>query len=269
MPLDEVLAAFQELNPKEHDEDGIAASLADFAFTEPGLLDERTERLIAGHGRYAALATRRDAGASAPDGVEVDENGTWRVPIIRGWASRDDQHAKAYLIASNRLTEAGGWDRPVLTTLLSEIADYDADLLASTGFNASQLEDMIADLAAEPASDEGDEAGEEPDERGNLLELAGVTVGEPTRTAAAGQVWALGDHRLIVAEVFDGWPVWRDFLTGEALFLPYPTLLAPFTEKARGRRLVLVQPETYLAGHLLDKWAQITGEEPQLLTGET
>jgi hypothetical protein len=60
--------------------------------------------------------------------------------------------------------------------------------------------------------------------------------------------------------VFTGWPLWAPLLDGEVTFLPYPTPLAPH---ARGYGpLVMVQPEPYLAGHLLDKWENITGQAP-------
>lgn len=84
-----------------------------------------------------------------------------------------------------------------------------------------------------------------------------------------GQIWELGEHRLVVAEVFDGWPRWTPLLIEDSLFLPYPTPLSPFADRAVGRRLVMVQPERYLAGHLLDKWARISGQEPTLAGEET
>ncbi|MFJ6771639.1 hypothetical protein ACIQOV_11835 [Kitasatospora sp. NPDC091257] len=268
MPLDEVRPAAR--NPKGHDDDGLDRSVEQFDFTEPGLLDERTDRLVAGHGRYETLARRRDAGKQAPDGVVVTADGTWTVPVVRGWASRDDAHAEAYLIASNNLTTAGGWDGEGLAAMLSDLEQVDPELFAATGFDHAQIDAMLEDVAAggqaDDAAEAEDDGAAEPEQlnRGDLLALAGVTVGEPEHQVETGQVWELGEHRLVVAEVFDGWPQWTPLLIEGSLFLPYPTPLAPFADRAVGRRLVMVQPERYLAGHLLDKWARISGVAPTL-----
>ncbi|MEV8095210.1 hypothetical protein [Kitasatospora sp. NPDC085879] len=274
MPLDDIQPAAR--NPKGHDDGGLDLSVEQFDFTEPGLMDERTGRLVAGHGRYETLARRRDAGKDAPEGVVVTEDGGWTVPVVRGWASRDDAHAEAYLIASNHLTTRGGWDEAGLADMLSSLEAVDTDLFAATGFDHGQLDALLADLdsgGAAGAGTDGDteETGDEPDQptRGDLLALAGVTVGEPEHQVEKGQVWELGDHRLVVAEVFDGWPRWSPLLIDDSLFLPYPTPLAPFADRAMGRRLVMVQPERYLAGHLLDKWARISGQEPVLVEDES
>ncbi|MGX4733194.1 hypothetical protein [Kitasatospora griseola] len=270
VPLDAIRPAAR--NPKGHDDGGLDRSVDQFDFTEPGLMDERTGNLVAGHGRYETLERRRAAGKAAPDGVVVTDDGTWTVPVVRGWASRDDAHADAYLIASNHLTTAGGWDTDGLAAMLSELEKADPVLAAATGFDQEQLDALLADLG----SAGGDSGSAEPDaeaqdpgptNRGDLLALAGVTVGEPEHQVETGQVWELGDHRLVVAEVFDGWPQWAPLLTDGSLFLPYPTPLAPFADRATRHRLVMVQPERYLAGHLLDKWARISGQTPVLVVG--
>ncbi|MCC9309118.1 hypothetical protein LN042_18865 [Kitasatospora sp. RB6PN24] len=274
MPLDEIRPA--ERNPKGHDDGGLDASVDRFDFTEPGLLDERTGRLVAGHGRYDTLQRRHGSGKPAPEGVVVAEDGTWTVPVVRGWASVDDAHAEAYLIASNHLTTKGGWDGEGLADMLNGLEAVDPDLFAATGFDHTQLDALLNDVGASSSlvDAEQDEPQEEPEgqpdqpNRGDLLALAGVTVGEPEHQVEPGQVWQLGEHRLVVAEVFDGWPRWAPLLVDNSLFLPYPTPLAPFADRAEGRRLVMVQPERYLAGHLLDKWARITGQQP-VLAGES
>ncbi|ROR42934.1 hypothetical protein [Kitasatospora cineracea] len=264
-PLDQIRPAAR--NPKGHDDGGLDRSVDKFDFTEPGLLDERTGRLVAGHGRYETLERRRAAGKAAPDGVVVTEDGTWTVPVVRGWASRDDAHAEAYLVASNQLTTAGGWDGEGLAALLSELEQADPALAAATGFDQQQLDALLADLAPATGSSGPDQPQDQdagPTNRGDLLALAGVTVGEPEHQVETGQVWELGEHRLVIGEVFDGWPLWAPLLTDGSLFLPYPTPLAPFADRALRHRLVMVQPERYLAGHLLDKWARISGQTPVL-----
>lgn len=109
-------------NPKDHDVDGIVASIEHHGTGDLMVVDERTGRLVSGHGRLEAL-DRLFAGdpAAPPDGVEVDVDGYWLIPVIRGWESRDDDQAAAYIAEANLLTELGGW-KP------RETASYLADL---------------------------------------------------------------------------------------------------------------------------------------------
>ena len=60
---------------------------------------------------------------SAPDGVTVAEDGRWLVPVVRGWASRDDAEALAAGIALNRGPELGGGDAGELASVLGVLAD--------------------------------------------------------------------------------------------------------------------------------------------------
>lgn len=144
-PLADVVPA--EVNPKQHHFDGIKASLATFGYTEPILLDERTGRLIAGHGRLEALAGMHAAGEAAPAGVQVSDDGSWLVPVVHGWASGSDEEARAYLIASNRLVESGGWDEGALADMLTDIAGTDERLLAATGYTLPDLDALLASLS--------------------------------------------------------------------------------------------------------------------------
>jgi ParB-like chromosome segregation protein Spo0J len=147
LPLDEILGAAR--NPKRHAEAELRASIDRFGFGDLPLRDDRTGRLVAGHGRIGDLRARQDAGQSPPDGVRLADDGSWLVPVIVGWASRSDAEAEAYGVAANKLTEAGGWDEDALAELLSEMAEQDFDLALLTGFDSATLEEMLC--AAEPA----------------------------------------------------------------------------------------------------------------------
>lgn len=131
-------------NPKRHDEDAIGASVDRFGLAELPLLDERTGRLVAGHGRWEDLLSRCERGNEPPDGVRVANDGQWMMPVVRGWGSRSDAEAEAYLVASNRLTELGGWNDDALGALLRDLAATDAELLAVTGYDADDLAHLLA-----------------------------------------------------------------------------------------------------------------------------
>lgn len=152
VPLDEILRAPR--NPKNHNAQVIGASMARFGVVELPAVDERTGRLVAGHGRLDDWEHRRDAGEDPPEGVTTNDSGAWMVPVNRGWASRSDADAEAYLIVSNRSTELGGWDETELSQVLSDLREQ--DLLDFTGFAEDDLAKMI-EKASEAEGDSPDD----------------------------------------------------------------------------------------------------------------
>lgn len=133
-------------NPKGHDLGAIHQSIARFGFTAPLLIDERTGRLVAGHGRLAILHQMMKDGDSPPARI-VEKAGDWMVPIVRGVGFDSDDDAEAYLIADNRLTELGGWDDAVLLEALQDLAKNDA--LDGSGYDGDDIDALIAQLETE------------------------------------------------------------------------------------------------------------------------
>lgn len=149
-------------NPKRHDVEAVKASVARFGFLEPIVLDERTGRLVAGHGRVETLVALEALGGRPewwpeeaswpPDGVTVLK-GAWQVPVVAGWSSADDGEAHAAGVALNRVGE-GLWDGRELADLLTEL-DAGAGL-AGTGYDRSDLDLLLAELAPRDASPPGE-----------------------------------------------------------------------------------------------------------------
>lgn len=150
MPLSEIVAA--ERNAKGHDPEGIDASITRFGFVEPPIIDERTGRLVAGHGRYEKLLDKLDAGDAVPDGIEA-RKGEWFLPVVRGWASTDDDEALAMGVALNRLVERGGWRRDALYEDLQRLSLGQRGL-DGTGFEPADLDDMARLAGPAPDLDE-------------------------------------------------------------------------------------------------------------------
>lgn len=143
MPLAAVTGA--EKNPKKHAHEDIQKSIGRFGYVEPVVLDERTQRLVAGHGRVQALRAAKVKGEQPPQGVEVNDRGEWLVPVLRGWASRSDTEAQAYLVASNNLTTKGGWENAGLAELLREFEVQAA--LDGTGFGTADIDALLSKTA--------------------------------------------------------------------------------------------------------------------------
>lgn len=201
--LDDVREA--ELNPKGHDLEAIRASIERFGFVTPGLRDERTGRLIAGHGRTIALRAMRYAQDDPPAGVRLDDDGAWMVPVITGWASKTDAEAAAYLVIDNHHPTLGGWDEPGLAELLEGIRDADPDLLELTGFDDEDLEALLgaADAADRGPGGPGEKSIDPAPAR--LTDDDAIPDVDEKRPAVSqlGDLWYLGPHRLACADTTD------------------------------------------------------------------
>lgn len=180
-------------NPKRHQLDQLGGSISRFGYVEPIVMDERTGRMVAGHGRRESLLKMRAKGQAPPTGVR-EGDGDWLVPVVRGWTSKSDKDAEAYLIASNRHVELGGWDDTELVALLRDV-DLDG-----TGYNQDDLTELL-DRVAEPTPLQGD-----PDEAPEPRDDSDVYV-------RPDDMYLLGRHRILcgdatkpedVARVLDG-----------------------------------------------------------------
>ena len=179
MRIDTLVPALR--NPKRHDLDALRESVARFGFTSPPEIDERTGRLVSGHGRVQLLQIEMGAGDEVPDGITVDTDGVWMVPVLRGWASKDDTEADAYLIAHNRQAELGGWDDHGLADFLGELRDTPAALLG-LGYTPYEVDDLFHRLAPPPSLDDlADDHGEH--DESDLWPVIRIQVPPETRDA--------------------------------------------------------------------------------------
>jgi site-specific DNA-methyltransferase (adenine-specific) len=144
----------------------IAASMREFGFTNPVLVDE-AGGIIAGHGRVMAAKFL----------------GLVEVPCIR-LAHLSEAQKRAYVIADNKLALNAGWDEAMLRLELEDLqaADFDLDLL---GFNADELGALLTE--PEPETEGLTDPDETPD--------------PPARPVTVeGDVWLLGKHRVMCGD---------------------------------------------------------------------
>ena len=182
LPLSEIVQA--DINPKDHDIGAIYQSIKRFGFTQPIMMNEKTGKLLAGHGRLQTLQTLKDAGEKVPNRIKEkdgewlvpvlkgisfeddneaqayqtlkdagekvpnrikEKDGEWLVPVLKGIAFEDDNEAQAYLIADNRLTELGGWNTGELVEELERLIESGLDL-DGIGYDFDDLETMVSDM---------------------------------------------------------------------------------------------------------------------------
>ena len=152
--------------------EAIARSIEELGFAVPILVDAH-DTVIAGHGRMAAAKLR---------GME-------RVPVIR-LADLSNAQARVLALADNKLAERAGWDRDLLAVELGELAVLLPEIgleVEVTGFEAAEVDGLLADVEEEKAQHHDDEVGPLPE--------AAVT--------KVGDVWVLGRHRIICGDTRD------------------------------------------------------------------
>jgi hypothetical protein len=130
-------------NPKLHDLEQIQESIRRFGFVLPLVEDATTRRLVAGHGRREALLAMKKNGEPLPARIK-ERDGDWLVPVLFGVSFENEQEAEAYLLADNRLVEAGGWVGAELEAMVSRIvAGGGPEALAGTGFSIEDAEQLV------------------------------------------------------------------------------------------------------------------------------
>lgn len=143
----------------------IAASIREFGWTNPVLLDE-DGTIIAGHGRILAA---RKLGMAA-------------VPYLT-LAGLTPAQRRAYVIADNKLALNAGWDDELLKVELETLRDEDKYDLAKTGFSEQELDELLQAGVKEGETDP-DDIPETPAKSVSIL----------------GDVWVLGNHRIVCGD---------------------------------------------------------------------
>ena len=142
----------------------IASSIKEFGFTNPILIDEN-DSIIAGHGRV--LAARK---------LNIDE-----LPCIE-LKHLSEVQKKAYIIADNKLALNAGWDDEMLRLEFADLETEGFDL-SITGFSFDEIDAIQIEEIEDGLTDE-DDVPELPE----------------TPVSVRGDVWLLGNHRLMCGD---------------------------------------------------------------------
>ena len=149
----------------------VAASISQFGFINPVVATMDGE-VLAGHTRIRSAVA-----------LGID-----KIPVVRVDMTADE--ARAYRLADNRVAEFSRWDMELLAQEADLLKDSGIDL-ALFGFDTSALADLLA-----PVPDMADDP-----EEANAEAVSPRT--------AVGDLWRLGEHRLLVGDATDAAQVAR------------------------------------------------------------
>jgi ParB-like chromosome segregation protein Spo0J len=148
----------------------IAASISEFGFNVPVLID-RGNIIIAGHGRVDAARKL---------GMET-------VPVLRIEHLTDEQK-RAFALADNKIALNSDWDLEMLQLNLKELSALDLNFdLEITGFETAQTDVLIDGPTQQTKADLSDIVPEK----------------EAEAVSRLGDLWLLGDHKLVCADACD------------------------------------------------------------------
>jgi DNA modification methylase len=153
-------------NPRLNDQavDAVAASLQEFGFRQPIVVDTAGV-IVVGHTRWKAAKQ-----------LNLEQ-----VPVHVA-ADLTPEQARAYRIADNQTASIAGWDFQLLPFELAELQDADFDL-GLLGFSSDELAKIMGDEPSAGLTDP-DDIPEPPDDA----------------TTQPGDLWILGDHRLLCGD---------------------------------------------------------------------
>ena len=150
----------------------IADSIEEFGFTNPILINAKN-MILAGHGRVRAALLL---------GVET-------VPCLQ-IANLTEAQTRAYILADNKLALNAGWDEDLLASELADLLameDLNFDI-GVIGFSSAEIDSMVEGLVPEEPGDPEDDV---------------IPTKIPQRVKA-GDVWQMGNHRLICGNALEG-----------------------------------------------------------------
>lgn len=197
-------------NPKDHDIGELIRSIEEFGYVTPGIIDERTGRLVKGHGSRDALRVIKGNGGKVPRNIQVERGEAgeevWKWPVVRGVEFGSDEEAEAFIIADNQITMLGGWDEALLAEVLADLAAVDR--LVGVGFEEGEVDEIIKRVMGDTGRDEAGAAAEDEREEQGAYGEEQAQEAQRVWEVEEGDVWVIGEQVVICDDCRD-WNSWR------------------------------------------------------------
>lgn len=172
-PTESLLPAHR--NPRTHSPKQVrklADSIARFGLNSPILVAGDPPRIVAGHGRWSAA---KQIGLTEVPTVSVDHLAP--------------EEIRAYALADNQLATLAGWDRELLSLEIAELEFHIPGIdLTVTGFEIEQIE-ILRDVAGSK------QVKPEPQP---------IPVPAGPAVTRAGDLWRIGEHKLLCGDALEG-----------------------------------------------------------------
>jgi hypothetical protein len=205
-------------NPRrisEHQLEALTRSLKEYGFVQPILARIEDKTVIGGHQRLTAARRL----------------GYKTVPVI--WLDITVEQSRLLNLSLNKIS--GDWDQELLARLLADLTPVEDIDLSLSGFSDDELKKLLKNLDAREKRD-----------RVESFDLdAALEAARAAPRAQRGQVWALGDHRLLCGDACDAGDVGRLFDARKAAMAftdpPYNVALGDHGGQQRGQRRRRIQ----------------------------
>ncbi|ANB66157.1 DNA methylase family protein (plasmid) [Anoxybacillus sp. B7M1] len=165
-----------DLQPGDPEYEKLKRSIKEFGYVEPLVWNRRTGNLVGGHQRYKIL---------------VNEEGLKELEVSE--VDLDEVKEKALNIALNKIS--GDWENNKLAELLQELQASDDIDFELTGFSEEEFDELLEqlDFELEPDVEYEEVEDDEFDVEGELANIE-----QPV--TQSGDIWVLGEHRLLCGD---------------------------------------------------------------------
>lgn len=211
------------MHPK-HQQDTLDEVLTEVGWVQSVIINQQTGHLIDGHLRVQLAA---QAGETTIPAVIVDLT---------------PEEEKIILASFDPIGQMAITDEEKLNELIQEI-----------GSENENLKNLLEHLSGSNDVD--------TDSDGESLSLLNLSIQEPISQVEQGNVFYLNEHILICASPIKDTALWSGYLDSTMMFAPYANPLTLLSEQAKSQPLLLVNPEPFICGHILDRWIEIYGDD--------
>ena len=211
VPIDELRP--DPANPRRISDaqlEALTKSLHEYGFVQPVLVRREGNTVIGGHQRLTAARRL----------------GYKTVPVI--YLDITLEQARLLNLSLNKIS--GDWDNELLSRMLADLAPVDGLDLSLSGFSDDELKKLL----------KGVESREKRDRMESFDLDAALEAARAAPRAQRGEMWALGDHRMLVGDACDAGDVSRLFGDAKAAMCfedpPYNVSLGDHGGQQRGQK---------------------------------